>query len=173
MVDGTTNPTYSGMFQSEVPAASGRPPAPGSTTKTADASMPHLTLSEAFLIFVLVLIPVMVYADATDHRIGKHPAAAGGMSAGAWASLAFIPFVGPAVAFYYLISRSEMLRRAQLHPVIIPEDRRDWTCFLILAGGLTGYGLVAAYADASRTDRRPAHHEISSQADGHGIGGDP
>ena len=109
--------------------------------------MPYLSLSQGFLILILALVPAVIYLDATDHRIGRCPASAASMSAGAWAFWTLIPCAGPAIAFCYLLARENMIRLAAIHPVVVPARRRDLTCYLVLTGSLASYGLVAALAD--------------------------
>jgi hypothetical protein len=119
--------------------------------------MPYLTLSQGFLILIVVVIPPMIYADAADHHIGRHPSHPGSLSAAVWASLAAIPFLGPTIAFYYFLVRPDLLRQARLHPVIVPENRRDCTCFLIYALATIAYGLLVGHTNADRTAR---HHSL-------------
>src|SRR5690242_9090039 len=105
-------------------------------------SMSYLTISQGFLILILVLLPVIVYIDATDHRIGEHSANVGSRSAGAWAFWALIPVVGPVIAYCYFMARKDLVRQAKLYPSVVPANRRDLTYFFILAGGLISYGVV-------------------------------
>ena len=125
--------------------------------------MPYLSLSQGFLILILALVPAVIYLDATDHRIGRCPASTASMSAGAWAFWTLIPCAGPAIAFCYLLAREKMIRRAAIHPVVVPARRRDLTCYLVLAGSLASYGLIAALADRPGEADGPAHQETVSR----------
>jgi hypothetical protein len=88
------------------------------------------------------MIPVLIYLDATHHRIGKVPADKGSVSAPAWALWTLIPFLGWLLAVDYLISRQELIRRARIYPVIVTGKRQQATCLLILAASLLSYWLI-------------------------------
>jgi hypothetical protein len=99
--------------------------------------MPEVPAGLIPLMLAILLIPPLVYLDATSHRIGTHPACRDGIPAGAWALLTLIPIVGPTmIAFVYLLMRGELIGRAALHPAIVPGGRRLAMYFLVFAAGV-------------------------------------
>ena len=118
--------------------------------------MPEVPAGLIPLMLAILLIPPLVYLDATSHRIGTHPACRDGIPAGAWALLTLIPIVGPTmIAFVYLLMRGELIGRAALHPAIVPEGRRLAMYFLIFAAGVaaTPHWLLGSDEPSAGTSR--------------------
>ena len=134
--------------------------------------MPYLSLSQGFLILILALVPAVIYLDATDHRIGRCPASTASMSAGAWAFWTLIPWPGRPSPSAISSPGRTMIRRAAIHPVVVPARRRDLTCYLVLAGSLASYGLIAALADRPDPSGSRLHREIPPSLRGSMIDGD-
>jgi hypothetical protein len=95
--------------------------------------MSHIPCGLTLLILALSLIPAAIYLDATGHGIGKIRGVGNSMSAAGWALWALLPGVGTLGVIAYLTNRRDMIERAGIHPVIVPECRRLYNYFLILA----------------------------------------
>jgi hypothetical protein len=94
------------------------------------------------MMLILIMIPVLIYLDATHHRIGEVPADETSASALTWALWTMIPFLGLVLACGYLSDRRELIQQAQRHPVVVPSARQNLTCLLVLAASMGAYWLV-------------------------------
>ena len=94
-----------------------------------------MPFSSALFLALLACIPPALYGDATAHGIGRIPGDKQSMSAGAWSLLAAVPSLGMMFAIGYLLSRGELIDKAQVHPIRVPRRRRVLsTCVLLLLG---------------------------------------
>jgi hypothetical protein len=82
--------------------------------------------------WIFLILALVIYFDATHHKIGKVKGEKGflNMTAGGWATVASFTYIGLIAVVLYAVKRKKLLEKAALHPVEIGMIHR------ILVAGL-------------------------------------
>ena len=84
-------------------------------------------MAACLLIFLLFCLPMVLYCDATSHRIGRVPGSQTDLilPAGAWAALTLLPGLGFLIVICYTVSLARLIAQAKAFPSMQSQNATD------------------------------------------------